>query len=176
MTEYIFSFSGFIFPELFDRFKTLADKKKEVFDEDLSAIVEEELPAAHEVYKLVYVHTASGSDTVPTATIRLSKEGKTLQDAACGDGPVDACYKTIDRLTGLSPELVDYAIRSVTKGRDALGEVAVKLRLQGVEVAGRGTSTDIIEASAKAYVNALNKLVSSSTRRAYLGRRSALHP
>lgn len=160
----------------FERFKGLADKKKEVFDEDLTAIVEEELPAAHETYKLVYVHTSSGSDTVPTATIRLAKEGKVLQDAACGDGPVDACYKTIDRMTGLSPELVDYTIHSVTKGKDALGEVAVKLRAHGIEVAGRGTSTDIIEASAKAYVSAINKLVSSSTRRAYLGRRSALHP
>ena len=160
----------------FARFKTLADKKKEVFDEDLAAIVEEELPAAQEVYKLVYVHTSSGSDTVPTATIRLQKEGKTLQDAAGGDGPVDACYKTIDRMTGVSPELVDYAIRSVTKGKDALGEVAVKLRSHGIDVTGRGTSTDIIEASAKAYVNAINKLISSSTRRAYLGKRSALHP
>ncbi len=160
----------------FARFKALADKKKEVFDEDLAAIVEDELPAAPETYKLVYVHTASGSDTVPTATIRLSKEGKTLQDAACGDGPVDACYKTIDRMIGLSPELLDYTIHSVTKGRDALGEVAVKLRYKGIEVAGRGASTDIIEASAKAYIHAVNKLVSSSTRRAYLGRRSALHP
>ena len=99
-----------------------------------------------------------------------------MQDAACGDGPVDACYKTIDRMTGLSPELLDYSLRSVTKGKDALGEVAVKLRYKGIDVAGRGTSTDIIEASAKAYVNAINKLISSSTRRAYLGRRSALHP
>ena len=160
----------------FERFKALADKKKDIFDDDLVAIVEEELPAVDEVYKLVYVHTTSGSETVPTATIRLSKEGKVLQDAACGDGPVDACYQTIDRMIGLSPELVDYAIRSVTKGTDALGEVAVKLRHRGIEVAGRGTSTDIIEASAKAYVNAINKLVSTSTRRSYLKRRQALHP
>jgi len=160
----------------FERFKALADKKKEVFDEDLVAIVETDLPAAQEIYKLAYVHTASGSDTVPTATIRLSKEGKELQDAACGDGPVDACYKTIDRLTGVSPELVDYSLHAVTKGKDALGEVVVKLRHRGVEVTGRGTSTDIIEASAKAYLNAVNKLVSSGTRRAYVQRRRALHP
>ncbi|MBI4343824.1 MAG: 2-isopropylmalate synthase [Candidatus Omnitrophica bacterium] len=160
----------------FERFKALADKKKDIYDDDLTAIVEEGLPAAQEIYKLVYVHTTSGSDTVPTATIRLEREGKVAQDAACGDGPVDACYKTINRMTGLSPELVDYTLRSVTKGRDALGEVAVKLRHRGIEVAARGTSTDIIEASAKAYVNAINKLLSSSTRRAYLGRRSAPHP
>ena len=166
-------------PELdraFEQFKRLADKKKEIFDEDLEAIVEEELPVAQEIYTLAYVHTTSGSETVPTATIRLSKEGKVIQDAACGDGPVDACYKTINRMTGLSPELLDYTLRSVTKGRDALGEVSVKLRHRGVEVTARGTSTDIIEASAKAYVHAINKLLSSSTRRSYLGRRSALNP
>jgi 2-isopropylmalate synthase len=169
--------------QAFERFKALADKKKEVFDEDLVAIVETDLPAPQETYRLVYVHTTAGSDTVPTATIRLAKEGKVLQDAACGDGPVDACYKTIDRLTGISPELVDYSLHAVTKGKDALGEVVVKLRLparqagrQGVEVTGRGTSTDIIEASAKAYLNAVNKLVSTSTRRAYVKRRQALHP
>ncbi len=148
----------------FARFKDLADKKKEVFDEDLIAIVEEELPAVAETYKLAYVHTSSGSETVPTATIRLSCGGKVVQDAACGDGPVDACYKTIDRITGISPELVDYSLRAVTSGKDALGEVAVKLRSRGSEIIGRGTSTDIIEASAKAYVNAINKLVSQTSR------------
>ena len=171
-----FRLSGQELDRAFARFKMLADKKKDVFDDDLVAIAEESLPAAPETYKLEYVHTVSGTDTEPTATIRLSKEGKLLQDAACGDGPVDACYKTIDRMTGLSPELVDYALHSVTKGRDALGEVSVKLRHQGVEVFGRGTSTDIIEASTKAYVNAINKLVSVSTRRSYLKRRQALHP
>ena len=160
----------------FVRFKALADKKKEVFDEDLMAIVEEELPAAPETYRLAYVHTASGSDTVPTATIRLSCSGTVIQDAACGDGPVDACYKTIDRITGLSPELLDYSLRSVTSGKDALGEVSVKLRHKGTEVVGRGTSTDIIEASAKAYVNAMNKLVSKPSQRAFVRRRSTLTP
>jgi 2-isopropylmalate synthase len=168
--------SGEALDRAFDRFKALADKKKHVFDEDLVAIVEDELPAEQEVYKLVYVHTTSGSDTVPTATIRLSKEGKELQDAACGDGPVDACYKTIDRLTGTTAELVDYNLHAVTKGKDALGEVTVRLRSKGFEVSGRGASTDIIEASAKAYLNAVNKLALSSTRRSYLTRRSALHP
>ena len=162
--------------QAFERFKVLADKKKEVFDEDLAAIVEDQLPAEHALYKLAYVHTASGSETVPTATIRLTKEGKTLQDAACGDGPVDACYNTIDRLTGISPELVDYNLHAVTKGKDALGEVVLKLRHQGVEGVGRGASTDVIEASAKAYLNAINKLVSSSTRRSYLKRRESPHP
>jgi 2-isopropylmalate synthase len=117
-----------------------------------------------ETYKLTYVHTSSGSDTVPTATIRLTTGGKVIEDAACGDGPVDACYKTIDRITKLSPELVDYSLHAVTGGKDALGEVSVKLRHKGSEVIGRGTSTDIIEASAKAYVNAVNKLVAHAAR------------
>jgi len=160
----------------FARFKELADKKKEVFDDDLIALVEDALPAAQETYKLEYVHITSGTATVPTATIRLSKQGKVLQDAASGDGPVDACYKTIDRLTGLAPELVDYGLHAVTKGKDAQGEVTIRLRHRGVEVAGRGTSTDVIEASAKAYVNAINKLLASATRRSSLSRRNALHP
>jgi 2-isopropylmalate synthase len=160
----------------FERFKALADKKKEVFDNDLVAIVEDALPAVEEVYKLAYMHTTSGSDTVPTATIRLSKQGKEVQDAACGDGPVDACYKTIDRMTGVAPELVDYGLQSVTKGKDALGEVTVTLRHQGADVTGRGTSTDIIEASAKAYLNAINKLIATSARRADATKRRAPHP
>ena len=143
----------------FARFKDLADKKKEVFDEDLAAIVEEEQGEARETYKLVYVHTSAGSGTVPTATIKLEKDGKLIQDAACGDGPVDACYKTINRMVGLHPELLDYTLRAVTKGEDALGEVAVRLRHKGGEVSARGTSTDIVEASAKAYVSAINKIV-----------------
>ena len=176
LKELGFSLSAKELDRAFARFKELADKKKEVFDQDLMAIAEEELPAASEVYKLVYVHTTSGNQTLPTATIRLEKEGKTIQDAACGDGPVDACYKTIDRITRLSPSLIDYTLRAVTGGKDALGEVSVKLRARGVDVVGRGTSTDIIEASAKAYVNAINKLVSSTTRSSYLTRHQALHP
>ncbi len=147
----------------FARFKDLADKKKEVFDEDLAAIVEEEQGEARETYKLVYVHTSAGSGTVPTATIKLEKDGKLIQDAACGDGPVDACYKTINRMVGLHPELLDYALRAVTKGQDALGEVAVRLRHKGGEVSARGTSTDIVEASAKAYVSAINKIEQTRT-------------
>jgi 2-isopropylmalate synthase len=89
---------------------------------------------------------------------------------------VDACYKTIDRMTGVAPELVDYGLQSVTKGKDALGEVTVTLRHQGADVTGRGTSTDIIEASAKAYLNAINKLIATSARRADATKRRAPHP
>ena len=160
----------------FARFKQLADKKKEVFDQDLIAIVEDEQTAVAETYKLAYVHTSSGSDTVPTATIRLATGGKEIQDAACGDGPVDACYKTINRITGRSPRLLDYSLRAVTGGQDALGEVTVRLRDHDTEVTGRGASTDIIEASAKAYVNAINKLVARTGAPPRVRRRSSSTP
>ncbi len=142
----------------FARFKILADKKKEVYDEDLEAIIEDEITRIPETFELVYVNTTSGTGTIPTSTVRLKKEGHVFEDAACGDGPVDATYKTIDRITGMGAELIDYSLRAVTGGRDALGEVAVKIRKEGRIYTGRGASTDIIEASAKAYINALNRL------------------
>lgn len=143
----------------YQEFKKLADKKKEIFDGDLEAIVKDDISAIPETFHLEYIHTTSGSQTVPTATIRLKKEGKIIEDAACGDGPVDAAYKTIDRIAGIKGKLLDYSLRAVTSGKDALGEVTVKIK-EGKDISiGRGTSTDIIEASAKAYLNAINKLV-----------------
>ncbi|MCD5402048.1 2-isopropylmalate synthase [candidate division NPL-UPA2 bacterium] len=143
----------------YQEFKKLADKKKEVFDKDLEAIIQDDISAIPETFHLEYIHTTSGSQTVPTATIKLKKEGKIIEDAACGDGPVDAAYRTIDRITGIKGKLLDYSLRAVTSGKDALGEVTVKIK-EGKEISiGRGTSTDIIEASAKAYLNAVNKLV-----------------
>lgn len=142
----------------FARFKILADKKKEVYDEDLEAIIEDEITRIPETFELVYVNTTSGTGTIPTSTVRLRTEGRLFEDAACGDGPVDATYKTIDRITGVGAELVDYSLRAVTSGRDALGEVAVKIKKDDRFYTGKGASTDIIEASAKAYINALNRL------------------
>ena len=155
----------------FERFKQLADKKKEVFDDDLEVIVEDEISAIPQTYKLDYIHTTSGSDTVPTATVRLALKDQVIQDAACGDGPVDAAYKTIDRMTKLRPELIDYSLRAVTGGKDALGEVSVRVRCGKHTVTGRGASTDIIEASAKAYVNAMNRILSRSKRAGAGGKR-----
>jgi 2-isopropylmalate synthase len=171
-----FSLSSQELDSAFASFKALADKKKEIFDEDLIAIAEEQMPEAFETYKLTYVHTSSGSATVPTATIRLAFGSKVIQDAASGDGPVDACYKTIDRITGLSPELVDYGLRSVTSGKDALGEVTVKLRYKDANVVGRGASTDIIEASAKAYVNAINRIIAKAPAKTCVSRRGTSTP
>ncbi|MDD5492334.1 MAG: 2-isopropylmalate synthase [bacterium] len=144
-----------------ERFKVLADKKKEIFDEDLIAIVEDEISQVVPVYKLDYIHTVSGSQTIPTATIRLRKGDKVIQEASSGDGPVDATYKAIDRITGLKCKLMEYGIRAVSGGQDAQGEVIVRISdAKGHVVTGQGASTDIIEASAKAYLNAVNRLLS----------------
>jgi len=147
------------FEAAFKTFKELADKKKEVFDEDLIFIVEEQTFHIPEVYSLEYIHTVSGNQILPTATVRIRKKDEVFQEAACGDGPIDAAYKAIDRVTGLKANLLDYSIRSVTGGKDALGEVMVKIETEDGIVTGRGVSTDIIEASAKAYINAINRLI-----------------
>ncbi|MDO7786555.1 2-isopropylmalate synthase [Desulforamulus aquiferis] len=145
----------------FARFKALADKKKEIADQDIQAIVEDEIRHIPETYLLEYLHISSGSTVVPTATLGLRKGEELKEEAACGDGPVDAIYKTVDKITGLQCVLVNYAINAITGGKDALGDVTVKLKCQENEkiYIGRGVSTDILEASAKAYVNAVNKLI-----------------
>ena len=146
--------------EAFVKFKALADKKKEVTDQDLEAMMEEEIRKVLETYSLEYFHISTGSTIIPTATVGLLKEGEKLEEAATGDGPVDAIYKAINKITGLTPVLEQYSINAVTSGEDALGEVVVKLKNGfGKIVTGRGVSTDILEASAKAYLNGINKLL-----------------
>lgn len=150
--------------KIMERFKILADKKKEVFDEDLMAIVEDEISQVVAVYKLDYIHSLSGSCTIPTATIRLRKGADVIQEASSGDGPVDATYKAIDRITGLKCKLLEYNIRAVSSGKDAQGEVTIRVQDdRGIVVTGQGASTDIIEASAKAYINAVNRLINRSS-------------
>jgi 2-isopropylmalate synthase len=146
----------------FGKFKALADKKKYVFDDDLAALLQEDGRGMEEVYSLVYLNTSSGTGIVPTATVRLKKEEEVLQEAACGDGPVDAATRAIDKIVRLNCVLRDYSLRAVSSGKDALGEVVVKVEKDGFVVTGKGTSTDIIEASAKAYLNALNKLLAQA--------------
>ena len=141
----------------FERFKELADKKKEIFDEDLEAIIDEEILKVPEKIHLVHFEITSGDRIKPTARITIRYSGKITESCSTGDGPVDACYKAIDRITGIPGKLMDYQIRSVTRGKDALGEVSVKVESKGKMFSGRGASTDIIEASIKAYVNAINK-------------------
>jgi len=146
---------------IFARFKEVGDKKKFVYDDDLTALVEGQISEAPETWSLDYLNVTSGNRTVPTATVRLQKLGAkkgTLQDAGIGDGPVDAALKAIDRLTGRPGKLMDYALRAVSQGKDALGEVTVKVDFGGGKmVAGKGASTDVIEASARAYLNAVNR-------------------
>jgi 2-isopropylmalate synthase len=143
----------------YERFLRVADKKKDIFDEDLIAIVEDELPGVPQTFSLEYIQVSSGTRFVPTATIGLRKGDQVVQEAAYGDGPVDAAYKAIDKITGIKVELADYSLHAATKGKDAMGEVLVRIRDNGRTIIGRGASTDIIEASAKAYVNAINKML-----------------
>lgn len=143
----------------YQRFIELADKKKEVIDSDLEAIVRDETYDFADYYQLDYLHVSTGNSTIPTATIRLKlKDDSLVQEASCGDGPIDAIYKAIDRISGIPVKLADYTIKAVTSGQDALGEVVVKIKENGNAYVGRGLSTDIIEASTLAYIHALNKI------------------
>lgn len=149
--------------KVFAKFKALADKKKCVFDDDIVALAEENISKLPETYILEYLNTSSGTGIIPTATVRVAKSVKSskrviIQEAACGDGPVDATYKAIDKITSVKPRLADYSLRAISGGKDAQGEVSVKVEYKGVTYTGRGTSTDIIEASAKSYLQAINKI------------------
>lgn len=154
-----FTLEGEELENCFDAFKKLSEKKKEVFDEDLILIVEEHTVRIPQVFILDYIHTVTGNKILPTATVRIRKGDKLYQEAACGDGPIDAAYKAIDRICKLELSLLDYSIQAVTRGKDALGEVTVKVKRGDNLVSGRGSSTDIIEASAKAYINAINRFL-----------------
>jgi 2-isopropylmalate synthase len=157
-----FDLAGGDLDRAFRAFKDLADRKKEVYDEDLIAIVTDEATQAQETYALDYLHVLSGTGIVPSATVRLRKEGQLYQESAVGDGPVDAALNAIDAIAGLKGRLQDYAIRAATSGKDAIGEVSVKVDFDGTVVSGKGASTDVIEASARAYLNAVNRLVQSA--------------
>jgi 2-isopropylmalate synthase len=146
----------------YERFLEIADKKKEVFDEDIAAIINDEIHVVVEkVYELQYLHVACGTGTLPTASVKIKTKDETTQAAACGDGPVDAAYEAIREATGQSPKLESYSIRAVTGGKEALGEATVRIKEDERTHMGRGVSTDIIEASAKAYVDAINRMVST---------------
>lgn len=143
--------------EIYQAFLALADKKKHIYDDDIVALVQEQLREIPPVYVLDYVHVVSGNTTVPTATVRLRRENQVLQDSACGDGPVDAALKAVDRMTGINGRLVDYSLQAITSGKDAVGEVSLQVDFGDRTVSAKGSSTDVIEASVKAYINCLNR-------------------
>lgn len=147
----------------FERFKALADLKKEVFDEDLDAIVTDE-SREEECYKLEQINVTSGSFAVATATVQMEINGEIVKTAELGDGPVDAAFKAICKLADSKAKLVQYNVGSITGGTDAQGEVTVRVEEDGYTVVGKGASTDIIVASAKAFINALNRLKSRQSR------------
>ncbi len=142
----------------FERFKKLADQKREIFDEDLEALVSENQTTVPETYSLVDIHISSGLNEVPTAVIKLKFKDEIVEKHEHGDGPIDAVFKAITSLTETSSKLIKYEVKSITGGTDALGEVVCSLEQDGRSVSGHGADTDIITASAKAYINALNKL------------------
>ncbi len=149
----------------FKAFKDLADRKKEVFDEDLMSLVTDEATQTEGAWDLEYLHVLSGTSVIPSATVKLRKDGQAFQDSGIGDGPVDAVLAAIDAITGLKGRLQDYAIRAATSGKDAVGEVSVKVDFDGTVVSGKGASTDVIEASARAYLSALNRMVRQTGQR-----------
>jgi 2-isopropylmalate synthase len=145
---------------IFERFKALADSKKSVYDEDLIALVAQESVrgAVRDRYELVYLNVTSSSMAVPHATVKLRIDGEEVLGSGTGDGMVDACYKVISDLTGQHPQLERYAVKAITGGTDAQGDVTCLVTEDGHTVTGQGSHTDIIQASALAYLNALNKL------------------
>jgi len=141
----------------YQRFLELADRKKEVYDDDLYVLVMEEIGENPDTYRLEYFNVQSGNRAVPTATIRLAFGDGVLEEAATGDGPVDAVFNAIDRATGIEVTLLEFNVHAVTPGRKAMGEVSVSVEIEGRRFSGRGSSTDILEASARAYLNAVNR-------------------
>jgi 2-isopropylmalate synthase len=146
------------FEKIYESFLSIADKKKEVYDEDIEAIIADTSIHTVEVYILKNLHAESGTGITPTATVEMEIEGRKIKQSGQGDGPVDAVYRTIAAITKTQSRLDAYLVKGITEGTDALGEVTVKVEEAGKIVAGHGADTDIIVASAKAYVNALNKL------------------
>jgi len=146
---------------VFEAFKELADKKREVTDRDLEALMSNQRRSFDETYTLDLVQVTCGDHGVPTATVRLvGPKGESRTDAATGTGPVDAVYQAINRVVNVPNTLTEFSIHAVTEGIDAVGEVTIRIQSGGQVYVGRGADTDIIVASAKAYMNALNRLIS----------------
>jgi 2-isopropylmalate synthase len=160
LAELGYSLSEDDFTRAFAAFKDLADKKRDVTDKDIESVVAEEKRTVSETYHLDRIQVTCGDRGIPTAAVRLQgPDGASLADAALGTGPIDAVYKAINRLVGVPNTLTEFSVTSVTEGIDAIGEVLIRIESDGVTYTGRGADTDIIVASAKAYMNALNRLL-----------------
>ena len=161
LVELGFSLNDEELNKAFTRFKEMADRKKEITDHDIEAIVENEIRKVPVTYELSYLHISSGTTIVPTATVGLTRGEELLEEAACGNGPVDAICKAVDKITGYNCRLASWGISAITAGKDALGEVTLRIAENSSEklYMGRGISTDILEASARAYINAVNKMI-----------------
>jgi 2-isopropylmalate synthase len=154
---------------LFQKFKELADKRKEILDEDIEVLVAEEILRVPDKYQLDYLNVVSGTVAVPTATVKMRIEGEEAQGAGFGIGPIDATYNTIANMTGTRSKLLRFSVNAISGGMDAQGEVTVRLKENGLVALGKGADPDIITASAKAYINGLNRLE-------YLKRNPTLSP
>lgn len=142
----------------FVRFKEVADRKKDIYDDDLRIIVEDETRTIKPVWTLNSFEVNSGTQVEPKATVILNKKGSKISGTSIGDGPVDACFKAIDKTVNLKAKLEDFRLEAVTSGKDALGHVSLKLKVKDKVVGGHGASTDIIEAAIRAYLDAINKI------------------
>ncbi len=145
---------------VFERFKKIGDSKKFVYDDDLSSLVNDSLDTRDGRWQMTLIQFLAGSSAKPTATVTLEKDGKAFTDSAIGNGPVNACFKAIDRITKSKGTLVDFNVRATSAGQDALGEVTVKVQFGDCNckpVPGKGAATDVIEAAARAYLNAVNR-------------------
>ena len=154
-----FKFSEAKINTIFKNFKELADKKKEVFDDDLVILAEEETRERVKTYELVSLRINTGTGVKPRAEVKIKHKTKIVEAVSFGYGPVDACYKAIDKITKIKTKLVNYKLDAITGGKDAQGSVRVEIQAKGRTAIGRGTSTDILEASTKAYLDAVNKIL-----------------
>lgn len=162
LAELGYSLSEQDFNRAFAAFKELADKKKDVTDKDIESIVAEEQRTVSEFYHLDRIQVTCGDRGIPTAAVRLiGPDGEAIADAALGTGPVDAVYKAINRIVGVPNTLTEFTVKSVTEGIDAIGEVLIRIESDGITYTGRGADTDVVVASAKAYMNALNRLLTA---------------
>ncbi|MBQ9057995.1 MAG: 2-isopropylmalate synthase [Atopobiaceae bacterium] len=167
LSELGYTFEDEVFDDVYKRFLEVADQKKEVYDEDLESIVEERQREVSAVYTLNALQVSCGDPLVPTATATITDElGETHVVAACGTGPVDAAYKAIDQVVSVRGDLQEFSVKAITRGIDAIGEVTVRIVSEDDKVyTGRGSDTDIIVSSAKAYVNAINRMISTQRAR-----------